>query len=304
MNAAPFYTHFLSLALLLIVPAICNATETKATHAAEVIEYRYWDWGKTPTRDQYQYSLLQKALDATIPNYGPYRLQRVVAQLSTARARREINLDGEINIRVGSWLPLGDDKDSQVENNRPIPVHVLNNLLGYRQLLIRPEELHTFAEIRSTEQLKRLLIGQGRDWYDNRIYRANGFKVNDSAHFYSLGSMLSRRRFDYLPVSVIETKGFIDQEKARGNTIVAVPNMLIYYPFPSVFQVAPDQDEMAKRVEEGLKILIANGEMQRLLAQYFADELTLISAPDNRIFALDNPFISPQLPSPPPLLSP
>jgi len=105
-------------------------------------------------------------------------------------------------------------------------------------------------------------------------------------------------------VSVIETKGFIDQEKARGNTIVAVPNMLIYYPFPSVFQVAPDQDEMAKRVEEGLKILIANGEMQRLLAQYFADELTLISAPDNRIFALDNPFISPQLPSPPPLLSP
>lgn len=66
--------------------------------AAPVMAYRYWDWGRTPRRDDYQVAALTLALEKTVASYGPFSVTRVSDPMSTARVHREANTLSLIHI--------------------------------------------------------------------------------------------------------------------------------------------------------------------------------------------------------------
>lgn len=254
------------------------------------MEYRYWDWGGTPRRDDYQFALLTLALDKTLDDYGPYKATRVVQSYSTSRLRREINRGDVVNLHVGPWRPLELSEDKLPERSLRINIPIFNDLMGYRQLLIRREDLDTFKNIKTDADLKKLTVGQARGWVDVDIYKYNGYPVDDSPNPSALFNMLAKKRFDYLPISLLEAESALAGRPDLADQLMLVPDLAIYFPLPLIFYVNIHEPKLAERLEKGLSMAKKDGSFDRLFNQFFAAEVQGIRASKQRHFVLKNPY--------------
>lgn len=261
--------------------------------AGEVIAtpmiYRYWDLGASPTRDAYQFELLRLALERTRKSHGDYELIRVDQKLTSLRASREVSCGELINIEATpNWTTESVPSEIRRDKRIAIKIPLLEGLLGYRRLVIRKADLEKFAAITRAEELQALVAGQGRDWEDIFIYRNNGFKVNAEADYYNLFAMLVAGRFDYLPLSTVEVDNFIQKFGMYSEDVVVAPGILIYYPFPVLFQLSKNTPELAERVNVGLTEAKRDGSMKNLFEHYFAEDLKKLRDSNMRVFVLKN----------------
>lgn len=253
------------------------------------MEYRYWDWGKTRKRDDYQVQVLQLALDKTVAEYGPYKIVRVYGTFSTLRLWQEVSEGTQVNIHAGPWRV--QNGNSLYDRNIAVNIQIMGGLLGYRKLIIRRADLDKFKQIQSATQLKKLVAGQGRDWVDGPIYRHNGYRVDDRANLPSLVPMLVSGRFDYLPMSVIEVDSVLEQHPDLAAKLTVAPGILIQYPLPTVFYVSASKPLLAERVERGLAAAMKDGSLDDLLYRSFRKEFDALRAETTREFFLINPSI-------------
>lgn len=251
--------------------------------------YRYWDWGKTPKRDDYQAAALTLALQKTTASYGPFSVVRVLDSMSTSRARREVHTGQRLNVHSGPWRDL--DAGDPLERNLLIGTPVLGGLLGYRRLIVRREDLPKFMAISSEAQLKKLLAGQGRGWEDVAVLRHNGYQVEDSGNLATLLDMLVNQRFDYLPTSVIEAESLLKQHAQLADHLALVPGLMLYYPLPAVYYVSASQPQLAKRLEAGLAAAKQDGSLDQLTARHFKKEIQQVQASSGRCFILAHPLL-------------
>ena len=259
---------------------------------AEPMNYLYWDMGASPKRDNYQAELLKTLLEKTRAEYGDYKLTRVKQKFTSMRASREIGRGEIINIEATPH-PASKLKAFAGAHDAIIGIDVplLSGLLGYRKLVIRRSDQEKFARVKTAEDLRQLVAGQGKGWEDIVIYKANGYPVEDNADFEALLPMLVSHRFDYLPLSVIEVDSVIKQFGKYDSEVMIAPNLIIYYPFPVVFNVSAHYPTLAERVKKGLAIAQADGSMEKLFESYFADELIKLKAGNPQAFTLTNPDI-------------
>jgi hypothetical protein len=251
--------------------------------------YRYWDMGISAKRDSYQFELLKLALEKTRTTHGDYKLIRADQKITSIRASREVSRGGLINIEATpNWTTEAAPSELRHDKRIAVKIPLMENLLGYRQLVIRKSDVKKFAAITDASELKALVAGQGRDWEDAFIYRANGYKVNSEADYYNLFSMLVAGRFDYIPLGVMEVEDFIKQFGKYSFDVAIAQDILIYYPFPVLFQVSINHPELAERVERGLTVAKKDGSMKLLFEQYFSNELIKLRANKNRVFILQN----------------
>ncbi|RZL38386.1 MAG: hypothetical protein EOP35_05890 [Rubrivivax sp.] len=254
------------------------------------MDYRYWDWGATPRRDDYQFALLRLALDKTVRDYGPYQLSRVVRSYSTSRLRREINRGEVVNVHAGPWRALETSEDKLPERSLRVNVPILKDLLGYRKLLIRRDDLDRFRNIRQAQELKALIVGQANGWVDVDIYRHNGYRVNDTPTPASLFDMLARKRIDYIPISLTDVDTALTNRPELAGQLMLLPDITLYFPLPIIFYVNIHEPRMAQRLEAGLTLARQDGSFERLFRSSFARELQLVREPSARRFLLVNPF--------------
>jgi hypothetical protein len=273
---------------LLALAAVTFDTRS-ALAASDTMIYRYWDWGKTPKRDQYQTAALNLALQKTMPAYGPYSVERVTDTMSTSRVRREIHSGKRMNVHAGPWRDL--DADDPLERAIMIGTPVLSGLLGYRRLIVRRDDLPKFKAITTAAQLKRLVAGQGRGWVDNAVLRHNGYQVVDSGNIATLLDMLVTRRFDYLPISVVEADFLMNEHAQLADTLALVPGLMLYYPLPVVYYVSANAPRLAQRLEAGLAMAKRDGSLDALTAHYFTKEIELVKASAGRCFTLAHPLL-------------
>lgn len=256
---------------------------------------RYWDWGATPKRDDYQFALLTLALDKTVKAHGPYQLSRVVRSYSTPRLRREINVGTVVNVHAGPWRPLETSEDKLPERSLRVNVPILKDLLGYRRLLIRREDLARFRKIRHAAELKQLIVGQANGWVDIDIYRHNGYRVNDSPTPASLFDMLAGKRFDFIPISIMEIGTVLNSRPELADQLMLLPDITLYFPLPIIFYVNIHEPLLAARLEAGLRLAKQDGSFERLFKTSFARELQLLQQTAARRFVLTNPFVPQEL---------
>lgn len=265
--------------------------------------YKYWDLGASKKRDQYQFELLKLALEKTRSTYGDYRVIRVDQKITSLRASREVSRGEMINIEAApNWTTESTDSQIGREKRIAIKIPLLHGLLGYRRLVVRHNDLEKFTHLKNAFELKALVAGQGKDWEDAFVYKANGYKVNDEADYYNLFAMLVAKRFDYIPLSIVEVDNFIQQFGKYSNDVTIVPHVLIYYPFPVLFQVSIHHPELAKRLEQGLSIAEKDGSMNQLFELYFKEELAKLHSKPNRVFVLENRRVPRELQLQEPLL--
>lgn len=284
---------------LLALAALAIGTPD-ALAAPEPMVYRYWDWGKTPKRDQYQTAALTLALQRTTPTYGPFSVVHVTETMSTSRIRREIHTGRRMNVHAGPWRDL--DADDPLERAIMIGTPILSGLLGYRRLIVRREDLPKFKAITTAAQLKQLVAGQGRGWVDNAVLRHNGYQLVDSGNIATLLDMLVSHRFDYLPISVVEADFLMDDHAQLVDTLALAPGLMLYYPLPVVYYVSANEPLLARRLEAGLSMIKRDGTLDALTARYFAREIALVKASAGRCFTLVHPLLPKIYASEPPRL--
>ena len=285
------HLSIIAFAIPFLFPVPCLSTNDES-----IMVYRYWDLGASQNRDHYQFELLRLALEKTRNTYGDYELIKVDKKITSLRASREVSRGEIINIEAApNWTTDTAPSELRKDQRIAVKIPILRGILGYRRLVIRKNDFEKFEHITDASQLQQLVAGQGKDWEDVFIYRANGYQVNDEADYYNLFAMLVAGRFDYIPLSAIEAENFVQKFGEYSQDVMIAPDILIYYPFPVLFQVSIHHPELAQRVEKGLIQARKDGSMDKLFHTHFSAEITKLRTTRNRTFILENKRVPAEL---------
>jgi len=177
-------------------------------------------------------------------------------QLSPSRRIAEF---AKLKGNMVMWTVTTKDYEAFLQ---PIRVPIFKGLFGYRGLIIRKEDQVKFAGIKSQKKLASLVAGQGEQWPDTDVLRANNFSVVTGLQTDNLYKMLAAKRFDYFPRALVE----IEEEQAMIDKydLMIAPNLLLEYPNPMYFFVQKNNTELAKRLVRGWNIILNNGTFDQL----------------------------------------
>lgn len=248
--------------------------------------------------------VLPRHLRAADPQL-PYVRQLVQLALSKAGSPRAVRLVDLEMAQGRSLVELAQGRspfdlmwtvtDRQRESSGLIPVRfpIDRGLMGWRLLLVRARDLGRWQHV-DLDTLRQRTAGQGHDWPDTAVLRANGLPVGTSSSYESLFRMLGTGRFDYFPRAILE----VDAELA-GNAhpeLAIAPGVLLHYPAAAYLFVSPRRPELAEELARGLDLAAADGSFQRLHREFFGPVLRAHPVLRERVIHLNNPLLPEQTP--------
>lgn len=276
------------LALLIIGLWSCAAlaAETPANNAA-VAQIKLWNGNKTQSRQQYEREVLEAALSATVASHGQWQLQEDLTDYPLAEDEASVFRSKGFDIfgTVAGNAKLANEKKTL------IPLPLMKGLLGYRILIIRAEDKEKFAVITSAQQLQKLRMGIPSTWADAELFRHNGYRVEEKGSFDDLFERLTNNEFDYVTFGANEVAGVFRERAAVSGQLVIESSLVVFYPFPLVFYVNPENKILAERVARGLQLISNNGVLDGIFKRYFDADLTAVDMPSRRMIRLKNPIL-------------
>ncbi len=260
--------------------ALASGAAGSAERAAERVVYPLHDPGRIPA---WQY--LQEVLKLAIQHSGVrYELVESHRPMVQGRVMREL-AEGQGDPDL-AWTMTSPELEAQL---LPIRVPVDRGLIGYRLAFVRAADTQRWRDVRRLPELARDVAGQGHDWPDTDILRANGLRVQTSSRYETLFDMLRLGRIDYFPRSVIE----IDDEAATplAHDLAIEPHLLLRYPAASYLFVRPNRPRLAADLERGLEAAVADGSFQRLFEQHHGALIARHRLAHRRTLQLRNPLL-------------
>lgn len=273
-----------------------NERQTPATadssRAPLVFRIRAFQENESERRDptkEYKYQLLQLILDRTTGSDGPYRIE-VVEHIPQSRVIEMVN-QGKI---TGIITMTSGEREQKLRTIR-IPTH--RGLYGYRLLIIRKQDRARFGEIETVDDLKELWAGQGYDWPDRSILRANGFKTVGAMRMDGLFGMLVEGRIDYLALGAHEVWKQLE-EHGLADRLMVEPHLALYYPAPAYLFIRKDDEQLAGRLQRGFRAALADGSFLGFFQGHpeIARALEMARLDERLVFRLENPLLTPETP--------
>jgi hypothetical protein len=239
------------------------------------------------TRYDYHWRVLRAALDATTAQWGPYVLQPAPFMNETRQVAELQKPDGQLNTMVLDSTRELEDKLT------PVRLPIDKGLLGYRVFLIRKGDQERLNTVQTLAQLRSFSIGQGADWSDTRILQQAGFHVVTGYSYEGLFGMLDHQRFDAFGRGVAEVQGEMAAFGKQYPSMAIENKLLLYYPLPMYFWFGPDAagQERARRVEQGMRLIQAQGVFDRLFKAEFGGLVQSLNLKGRRLFKIDNPLL-------------
>ena len=214
---------------------------------------------------EYFLGVLTLALDRTVTPDGPYEIQ--ASELVMDHQDRALRCVKQGVLVDVAWAMTTRAREQDM---LPVRIPLTRGLIGYRLLVVRKADLPRFAAVNDRAGLQAFTAGQGVDWPDTDILRANGLPVMTGRDFTGLFQMLRRGRFDYFPRGVVEAWG--ERESGLGgDDLVVEPRLLIQYPAAVYFFVNREATDLARRIEDGLRHAIADGGFDDLFNETHRD---------------------------------
>jgi hypothetical protein len=240
----------------------------------------------------YYWELLDAALHATSPKWGAYVLQTGAVVMNADRSQIMLSQSQDITMLV---------RTTSMEREKvvlPLRIPLDKGLTGYRLFLIQKPTQARLNNVRTLNDLKAFSIGQGAQWVDADILRSAGLTVEPGSNYDSLFKMLQVGRFDLFSRGVNEISQELNDGRARNPDLVIEENLMLYYPLPRYFFFArtPEGERLSQRVEEGLRILIKNGDFEKRYQVFKRQILAGLKLSGRRTFKIDNPTLSPETP--------
>jgi len=207
----------------------------------------------SPSRqDDYYVNLLRLILNASKAEDEVIEFRFSDRQFTQWRWLVELTNDNDNGVL---WTATSQQRETLL---RPIRVPLFKGLIGARLLVIRREDAGKFANVNSLLDLQQYIAGQGANWPDTTILRANGLRATEGVGKEQLYKMLGARRFDYFPRGVTEIAN--EQAFLKQFDLIVEPHLLLSYPAAIYFFVNKNNDELARRIERGWDIILANSE--------------------------------------------
>lgn len=254
-----------------------------AAPAAQVVRYPGPET-ETDRRHDYPHELLILALSKTGTDY---RVEYVPVRMN--QEREVIELEAGRTIDVSS-IPSSADREARL---LPIRIPVNKGLLGWRIGLVRKGEEGLLADVRTLADLSRVRIAQGHEWPDTAILRDNGIDVIEGASYEGLFKMLSTRRFDYFPRSVME---IWSERDANAGRLEVEPRIALHYFYDAYFFVNKNNTKLAEDIRRGLEAAIADGSFDKLFQAHWGERLRKARLHERVVIELRNPLLTPQTP--------
>ncbi|MCC1496117.1 transporter substrate-binding domain-containing protein [Alcanivorax sp. 1008] len=252
--------------------------------SAEVVIRHFSGEPADDAGNDYFLAVLALALEKTA-DQGAWRLEPAAQAIPRNEALQRLSNNDGIDI---VWSATSIEREKQ---NRAIRIPLMKGLTGYRLLIIRGEDQPWFRRMQTIDKLLELRAGQGHDWPDTEVFRANGLSIEGKHDYDSLFRLLQKGRFDYLPRAINEPW---DDLASRTDMGLAVEEgLLLYYPTAEYFFVNSQNTELATRLEKGLRIAIEDGSFDKLFRQHpvNANAFGKANILRRRVIRLDNPFL-------------
>lgn len=278
-----------NLAVLVFI-TLCSSgvvAAEKSSSTAAATPIKLWNGNKTESRQQYEREVLEAVLKATNASHGNWKLQEDLTDYPLAADEASVFRSKGFDIfgTVAGNTKLANEKKIL------IPLPLMKGLLGYRVLIIRATDKEKFAAIKSAQQLQQLRMGIPSTWADAELFRHNGYKVEEKGSFDDLFSRLENNEFDYVTFGANEVTGVFNERAAKSGKLIVESSLLVFYPFPLVFYVNPDNKALAGRVTQGLQIISGNGELDQIFKRYFAADLKSVDLAARTMIRLKNPIL-------------
>jgi hypothetical protein len=243
-------------------------------------------------RLNYYWDLLESALRETTPKWGDYVLKPSTKPMNAGRAEVMLTASNDISVMARTT------SIQREQALRPIRIPLDKGLTGYRLFLIKSDTQPRASAVRTLDQLQALSIGQVATWVDTDILRTAGFNVVTSPSYDGLLPMLDSNRFDMFSRGVNEISREYEAGKNQYPNLAIESKILLYYPLPRYYFFAntPQGERLAQRVEEGLQLLIKNGQFERRYQAHKKSILAGLSLAGRRVFKLSNSQLPPATP--------
>jgi hypothetical protein len=218
----------------------------------------------------------------------PHSLRAWDTKLVKGRALHELVSGTNVDV---VWAGTSRDRE---KNALPIRIPLDMGLAGWRIALIRQQDAARFQSVQTLEHLKSLTAGQGYDWFDTRVMKANGLPVTTGTNFENLFSMLMVGRYDYLPRSIRQI--WDEAEQHAGQGVVVEQNLLLHYPAAVYFFVHPKNTALATALETGLRKARKDGSFGELFREFGGEFIDRANLGKRRVIELANPDLPDETP--------
>lgn len=245
---------------------------------------------ETDKRPRYYVDLLRLVLERTQDVDGAFHLKPAEKRMFQGRAIISLQKGEALDV---VWTMTSKERE---EDLLPIRIPLLKGLLGYRIFLIRPQDTEKFAAITTLEDLKSLTAGQGHDWPDTKILRANGLQVITAGTYDGLFEMLERGRIDYFPRGVNEP--WAELQAHPESELIVEESILLKYPAAIYFFVNKKDRALANRIERGLRLMMKDGSFDEFFHTHPHTQPIFERAnlEQRKTFTLENPLLPPETP--------
>jgi len=252
--------------------------------ASAAIEVRYpvnIDNSTYQQRDIYFTQLLKLALE-----HSGQEFQLISMPVPTIPEERSMKMLQERYYDI-HWMSTTPNSEKQL---LPIYIPLDKGLIGWRLMLVHNDNKDMFANVKSIQGLKNLTAGLGHHWPDTLIFNANNLQVFTATTTSGLQKMLSLKRIDYFPRSILE----IWQEHATSEYLALTidSHIVLTYPAAIYFFVSKDNSTLQKLIKHGLELAIADGSFDRLFQQNFAEVIQQANLQQRRRFNLTHSLIA------------
>lgn len=279
--------------LLSVLASLVLVIGAFPTHAAEPMRYIHPPpESATDRRYDYYWDLLKAALEATSKTHGAFELAAFGQPMNSKRALETLTKGEEITLMLTT---ASAEREAAL---LPVRIPLDKGLTGYRLFLINSESQPKLDKVKTIEELKQFKMGQSSTWVDLKILSSAGLTVEPGGNYKDLFRMLEGGRFELFPRGVNE----ISSELLSGQTSFAKlaieKNLMVYYPLPRYFFFTrnPQGEALAKRVDDGLRIMLKNGEFDRRYQAFKKQTLEGLNLSGRRLFRIPNPLLSPETP--------
>ena len=247
----------------------------------------------TDSQYDFDYELLRLALAATSAKYGDFILRPSERPMTQSRAEADIVAGkGDVTIMARS---TSIEKEASM---LPIRIPIDKGLISYKVFLISAERQREFAAIKSLDELRKFSVGSFPTWTDTKVLQDAGFTVVTSDTYEGLFAMLNEGRFDFFSRGVDEAYRELDERRASFPDMTVEKTILLYYPTTRYFFVQRGESGqvLARRIEEGLNMMIADGSYDKVFQHYKAPMLERADLKDRKIFRIKNNYLSADTP--------
>jgi len=238
----------------------------------------------------YQVDLLKLALQQSEPEHGPYILEVEDRVLPAGRWTQNM-IRGKIATSFNSSAKTDNHSPFATRYNYPF----LKTLLGLRRVIIRREDSLRFAEVNSLEDLRGFRVGQGKNWPDAQVYQHAGIHLVPGESLDELFPMLKKKRFDFLPLSVLEVDDVFLEN--NDNDLIIAEGFYIFYPIQVYLLISSAKPLVVARLKDGLQLLFNPNDsrmLDNLFIRHFPMEPAILQESKARLIELQNPQLDKQ----------